>query len=194
MTDASGATERPSASNTTQCGYVALLGAPNVGKSTLFNTLLGTRLSIVTPKAQTTQRQIVGLNTTGEIQLVVGDAPGIFKPSDLLQRSLLAGAVEAARSADVRVLVLDPTSPMDTDARGLLFEVFSHGVGPALGVVNKADVAETRSVDLERQWLEEAAKGQTFVISAHEERGTDELLEALRALVPPSINLQQAGH
>jgi GTP-binding protein Era len=175
----------PGPNPATRCGYVALLGVPNSGKSTLFNALVGSRLSIVTPKAQTTQRQILGLNTSDGTQLVLVDAPGVLHPRDLLQRALLAGAREAARSADLLALVLDPTHPMDDAARRLLLDVASEGRGPRIGIVNKTDLADAASVARDVAWLEGEAGARRFLVSARTGVGTGELLTALRALLPP---------
>ena len=91
----------------TRCGYVTLVGRPNAGKSTLMNALIGERLSIVTPKAQTTWQRVTGILTTDRAQMIFLDTPGLLDPRDLLQRTMLAAAQEALEEADVILLVLD---------------------------------------------------------------------------------------
>ena len=100
MTDQSGAT---------RCGFVAILGAPNVGKSTLLNRLVGTKVSIVSSKVQTTRRRILGLTVRGDAQLVFVDTPGIFTPAPgrRLERAMVQAAWRSVDDADRRVLVVD---------------------------------------------------------------------------------------
>ncbi len=100
-----------------KCGYVALLGAPNVGKSTLLNALVGDELSIVTPKPQTTWHRVTGIRTSGAHQLIFLDTPGIVTPRGLLHRSLLLTAEEAAREADILVVIADPLTPLSEGDR-----------------------------------------------------------------------------
>ena len=91
----------------TRTGYVTLVGRPNAGKSTLMNALIGERLSIVTPKAQTTWQRVTGLLTTDRAQMIFLDTPGLLEPRDLLQRTMLTAAQDALQEADVILLVLD---------------------------------------------------------------------------------------
>ena len=91
----------------TRCGYVALIGAPNVGKSTLLNRWVGRKLAIVTPKAQTTRSRLLGIAIEGRAQIVYVDTPGIFAPRRRLDRAMVACAWSGAEDADRIVLVVD---------------------------------------------------------------------------------------
>ena len=91
----------------TKCGFVGLIGAPNAGKSTLLNRLVGTKISIVTHKVQTTRNRIVGIVMRGKSQIVFLDTPGIFKPSKRLEHAMVDAAWQGARDADVICLLVD---------------------------------------------------------------------------------------
>ena len=91
----------------TRCGFVALLGAPNAGKSTLMNFIMGTKVSIVTHKVQTTRTRVVGVLTQGDDQIVFVDTPGIFAPTRRLERAMVAAAWVGAADADKIVLLID---------------------------------------------------------------------------------------
>src|SRR5579863_8198113 len=99
----------------TRCGYVALIGAPNAGKSTLLNQLVGQKLAIVSPKVQTTRSRLLGIATEGEVQLIFVDTPGIFQPRRRLDRAMVAAAWAGASDADVTVLLVDAARGIDDD-------------------------------------------------------------------------------
>ncbi len=105
-----------------RCGFVALLGAPNAGKSTLLNRLVGTKVSIVTAKVQTTRRRILGITVRGAAQLVFVDTPGIFaaRPGRPLERAMVRAAWRGAEDADLSVLVVDARRGLDADTRLIL--------------------------------------------------------------------------
>ena len=92
---------------TTRCGFVAIIGAPNAGKSTLVNTLVGAKVSIVTHKVQTTRTRVRGVAIEGDTQLVFIDTPGIFAPRRRLDRAMVAAAWDALEGADATVLMVD---------------------------------------------------------------------------------------
>ncbi|HET9146862.1 MAG TPA: GTPase, partial [Acetobacteraceae bacterium] len=100
-------------SETTRCGYVAVLGRPNAGKSTLLNRMVGTKLAIVTPKAQTTRFRVTGIVMRGEAQLIIVDTPGLFAPKRKLDRAMVAAAWEGVRNADLALLLVDAADPRD---------------------------------------------------------------------------------
>ena len=106
-----------------RAGFVALVGRPNAGKSTLMNALVGERLSIVTPRAQTTWRAVTGIHTEGDTQIVFLDTPGLLEPRDLLQRTMLAAALDALANADVVAVVLDAADPPGRGERERLVDV-----------------------------------------------------------------------
>src|SRR5579863_4927558 len=100
-----------------RCGYVALVGAPNAGKSTLLNMLIGTKLAIVTPKVQTTRARLLGIAIAGNTQLILVDTPGIFAPRRRLDRAMVAAAWAGAEDADIVVVLVDASRGLDDDTR-----------------------------------------------------------------------------
>jgi GTP-binding protein Era len=123
-----------------RCGAVALLGRPNVGKSTLMNRIVGTKVAIVTPKPQTTRHRILGIYTDEKHQLIFVDTPGIHKGTKQLNRNMVRIAYAAAQEADVLVVMQDVTKPLDTGTRNLI-ERFANGslTQPRIHVLNKID-------------------------------------------------------
>ena len=110
--------ETPSSAEETRCGYVALIGAPNAGKSTLLNRLVGRKLAIVTPKAQTTRTRLLGIAIEGQSQLIYVDTPGIFQPRRRLDRAMVAAAWSGAEDADETVLLVDAARGVSARCRG----------------------------------------------------------------------------
>src|SRR5580704_13073002 len=104
----------------TRCGYVALIGAPNAGKSTLLNQLVGRKLAIVTPKVQTTRSRLLGIAIAGLAQLIFVDTPGIFAPRRRLDRAMVAAAWAGAADADETVLLVDAARPNDRDTQRII--------------------------------------------------------------------------
>jgi len=123
-----------------RCGKVALLGRPNVGKSTLMNRLIGAKVAIVTPKPQTTRHRILGIYTDEEKQIIFVDTPGIHKGKQQLNRNMVRVAYAAAEEADVLVIMQDASKPMDRGTR-MLIERFADGrlPQPRIHVLNKID-------------------------------------------------------
>jgi GTP-binding protein Era len=107
-------------SGPTRCGYVALIGAPNSGKSTLLNRLVGHKLAIVTPKAQTTRNRLLGIVIEGATQIIYVDTPGIFAPRRRLDRAMVAAAWSGAADADESLLLVDASRGIDEDTRRIL--------------------------------------------------------------------------
>lgn len=168
----------------TRCGYVALIGPPNVGKSTLLNAMVGEKLAAVTSKAQTTWRGLRGLRTVGCTQMILMDTPGLLKESHLLHRALSRGVERAIEEADVIALVVDPSRPEGARRPELLRSVLA-GVGKAvIGVVNKVDAAPSRRVTEEESWLLEQFQGPVVKVSARSGSGLEELLERLELELP----------
>jgi GTPase len=170
--------------STTHTGYVALLGRPNAGKSTLMNRFLGEHLSIVTPKAQTTWQRVTGILSEGSHQMIFLDTPGLLEARDLLQRAMLAAALEALAEADVVLLVVDASAPPSPEDRERI-AVALHGVrAPLLAALNKSDVATDETSGAWDEWLAGHLGARAFSISALSGAGTDELLAALRSALP----------
>ena len=174
-----------SAASTPRTGYVALVGRPNAGKSTLLNRFVGEHLSIVTPKAQTTWQRVTGVLTTERTQFVFLDTPGLLEARDLLQRAMLAAALEALAEADVVLLIVDvarPPSERDTARLELSLE----GVRAPMHVaLNKVDAAAPGAIDAWEAWARARLAGaRLHRVSAQEGEGVTELLDALAADLP----------
>jgi len=129
-----------SATTTFRCGTVALLGRPNVGKSTLMNRIIGARVAIVTPKPQTTRHRILGIYTDAHRQIVFVDTPGIHKGRARLNRNMVRTAFAAAEEADVLAIMQDASQPLDAPTRALIAR-FADGrlPQPRIHVLNKVD-------------------------------------------------------
>src|SRR5438309_8322621 len=123
----------------TRCGYVALIGAPNAGKSTLLNQLVGRKLAIVTPKVQTTRTRLLGIAIIGATQLILVDTPGIFEPRRRLDRAMVAAAWAGAADADRSVLLVDAARPNDRDTQRIVGRLAETG-RRAILALNKIDL------------------------------------------------------
>ena len=129
----------------TRCGYVALIGAPNAGKSTLLNRLVGQKLAIVSPKVQTTRSRLLGIATEGEAQLIFVDTPGIFAPRRRLDRAMVAAAWAGASDADVSVLLVDAARGVDDDTLRIV-ERLKDDRRPAILALNKIDLVRRETL------------------------------------------------
>ncbi len=180
MTQGSDATGAP-----LRCGFVALLGAPNAGKSTLLNSLVGAKVSIVTRKVQTTRARLRGIAMHDASQIVFVDTPGIFAPKRRLERAMVAAAWSGARDADVIVLVFDASHrEIDADSRLILDGLKDLGRSAIL-VLNKIDlVKRPRLLGLAAQFEAEGLFDRVFMISALTGDGVDDLLAFLAAAMP----------
>ncbi|HEY8484942.1 MAG TPA: GTPase Era [Longimicrobiales bacterium] len=169
----------------TRAGYVALVGRPNVGKSTLLNAILGEKLSIVTPKAQTTRDRVMGIYTTDRAQIVFVDTPGLLEPRYLLQESMLEAALGAIRESDAVLLLLDATRPEETPPAATLEVLRSRR--PALFVaINKVDAAPAGAVEALARWSRQELDCEPLRISALTGEGVAELTERLIQALPVS--------
>src|SRR5216683_2118791 len=129
----------PVAAADTRCGYVALIGAPNAGKSTLLNRLVGHKLAIVTPKPQTTRNRLLGIAIENPAQIVFVDTPGIFAPRRRLDRAMVAAAWSGAEDADEALLLVDAARGVDQDTRRILDRLRDRGRRSILAL-NKIDL------------------------------------------------------
>lgn len=167
-----------------RAGYCALVGLPNVGKSTLLNRLVGERLSIVTSKPQTTRRQVLGIFTDERCQIVFVDTPGLLEPRYLLQRAMLAEATSALEDADVLVIVADAARPESLAA------VSSYPLPealPAILCLNQCDRAGAAAVKARLAELGDDGRWKAVVPTvATTGEGTDALREAIRERLPAS--------
>jgi GTP-binding protein Era len=168
---------------TTRCGYVALIGAPNAGKSTLLNRLVGQKLAIVTPKVQTTRSRLLGIATDGDTQLVFVDTPGIFAPRRRLDRAMVAAAWAGAADADVAVLLVDAAHGIDDDTRRIV-ERLDTG-RPAVLALNKIDlVRRDILLGLAAQLSKPGRFESVFMISGLTGDGVGDLHRHLAATAP----------
>ena len=169
----------------TRAGYVALVGRPNVGKSTLMNALVGEKLSIVTPRAQTTRERVTGILSTERSQIVFVDTPGLLEPRYLLQEWMLEQAVRALEEADVVLLLVDATRPAELPAEDVLARL--RAARSLVVAVNKTDEAPGAAVEALQAWAAEALpRAGVFRISARAKRGLDRLLSGLEQRLPES--------
>lgn len=170
----------------TRCGFVAVVGAPNAGKSTLVNLLTGTKVSIVSPKVQTTRTRVVGIMLRDGAQVVLVDTPGLFAPRRRLERAMVASASESIRDADRVVLVVDSARPDPLAAHDdILKNLQALPIAPVL-VLNKIDLIDRpRLLTLAAGFNAALAFSETFMISARTEDGARALADYLAAAVPP---------
>jgi GTP-binding protein Era len=124
-----------------KCGLVAVLGAPNAGKSTLVNALVGQKVAIVSPKAQTTRARLMGLSIEGETQILLVDTPGIFDPQRRLDRAMVSAAWGGTEGADLIALVIDAKAKFNSRTRALVDQIAAHKE-PKIVILNKVDVAD----------------------------------------------------
>jgi GTP-binding protein Era len=169
----------------TRCGFVALIGAPNAGKSTLLNALVGAKISIVTPKVQTTRALIRGIAIEGAAQLIFVDTPGIFAPRRRLDRAMVGSAWGSAKEADLVALLIDASKGVQEDD-----ETIMRGLAdvrpPKVLVLNKVDlVGKPKLLALTQTLNERAAFAATFMISARSGDGVADLKTFFAAHVPP---------
>ena len=130
---------------TTRCGFAAIVGAPNAGKSTLLNRLTGAKLSIVSPKAQTTRFRVLGILMRGETQILLVDTPGIFRPRRKLDRAMVAAAWTGAQDADLALLLVDAKAGLTDQVREIAGKLGARG-GAAWLVLNKVDLIDRRDL------------------------------------------------
>jgi GTP-binding protein Era len=166
-------------SDNKRCGYVALVGAPNAGKSTLLNLLVGTKLSIVTPKVQTTRSRVLGIAIRGLAQLIFVDTPGIFAPKRRLDRAMVAAAWAGADDADIVVVLVDAVRGFDDDTRAIL-DRLSGAKRRAVLALNKIDLVErAQLLPLADALAKACTFERVFMISSTAGDGTADLAEFL---------------
>lgn len=161
-------------------GFIAIIGRPNAGKSTLLNTLLHEKIAITTPKAQTTRNNISGILTRSDAQFVFTDTPGIHKPKHELGKTLNKNAYTAIAEADVNFWVVDATQPFGTGDEFLLEKVRQSHI-PCFLILNKIDLLEKEKLILTLQkWQSKYDFAEIFPISALTQNNLDELLEVTK--------------
>jgi len=169
---------------TSRCGLVAVIGAPNAGKSTLVNALVGQKVAIVSPKAQTTRARLMGIAIRDESQMLLVDTPGIFAPSRRLDRAMVKAAWEGAEDADRLVLVIDSAVKLGAKAEQVIAGLEGRRE-PLILVLNKVDLANKGQLLVLAQSLTERLKPlETFFISASTGDGVDDLKRHLAEAMP----------
>jgi GTPase len=170
-----------------RCGFVAVIGAPNVGKSTLVNALVGSKVTIVSPRVQTTRATIRGIAMEGDAQLIFVDTPGIFAPRRRLDRAMVAIAWSGAHDADIVALMIDAKRGLDDETQAILAKLADVAATRIL-IVNKVDlVAKPSLLGLVKEADDRMKFAATFMVSALSGNGIAEVKRWLGAHVP-------AGH
>lgn len=168
----------------TSCGLIAVVGAPNAGKSTLTNRLVGAKVSIVTPKVQTTRSRVMGIAMVGDTQLVLVDTPGIFEPRRRLDRAMVAAAWGVIGDADMVVLLVDSRRGIDRDTRRIV-DGLRKGGRRAVLALNKVDIVKRpKLLSLAAELDATGVFDDVFMISALDGDGVDDLRDAMVAGAP----------
>jgi GTP-binding protein Era len=169
---------------TTKCGVVAVLGAPNAGKSTLVNQLVGQKVAITSAKAQTTRARMLGIALHGPVQMILVDTPGIFAPRRRLDRAMVSAAWEGAESADAVLLLVDPVKQRRHELEPLL-EALAGRPERKILVLNKVDVSKKEPLlALAEELSQKVDFAEIFFISALTGEGVPEMKDALAGLMP----------
>jgi GTP-binding protein Era len=169
----------------TRCGFVALIGAPNVGKSTLVNALVGSKVTIVSRKVQTTRALIRGIVIENNAQIILVDTPGIFLPKRRLDRAMVSTAWSGAHDADLVCVLLDARAGIDEEADAILTKVATVRHERIL-VLNKIDlVPREKLLALTKAANDRLSFAKTFMVSALSGDGVDDLRRTLAEMVPP---------
>ena len=170
----------------TRCGFVTLLGAPNAGKSTLVNTMVGAKVSIVSPKVQTTRSRVRGIVVKDDCEIVLVDTPGIFKPKRRLDRAMVAAAWQEAEYTDLRVLMVDARRGLDDDTRAIVDSLKKNKLAAVL-VLNKTDLVKPEKLlELSAQLNALHDFSETFMLSAATGEGVKEFESRIAAQMPES--------
>jgi GTP-binding protein Era len=170
---------------THKAGFVNIIGNPNVGKSTLMNAMVGERLSIISPKAQTTRHRIFGILNQPEYQIVFSDTPGVIDPAYALQANMMGAVKSAFEDADVFLYMVEPGEKELKDAG--FFKALNESEQPVLLLINKIDLVDQE--ELERVngfWHEKLPKAEIIPVSALNKFNTDYILQRLLELIPES--------
>ena len=169
-----------------RCGFVAVLGAPNAGKSTLVNALVGAKVAIVSQKVQTTRVPVRGIAVEGASQLVFIDTPGIFRPKRRLDRAMVEAAWAGAGDADAVLFLLDAAKGLDEDASRVLDKLQGVTGGQRIAVLNKVDRVETkeRLLALAAELVARGGFARVFMVSALTGSGVADVRRHLAGVVP----------
>jgi len=168
----------------TKCGFVAIMGAPNAGKSTLVNSLVGSKVSIVSHKVQTTRTRVLGIVMHDQSQIILIDTPGVFAPKKRLEKAMVKSAISSIADADVVAVIIDANLKNFTEAEQLLDQVLAGGKTPVL-ILNKVDlIAKDKLLTVAAQLHKDREIAETFMISALQHNGLEQLQAYLAKAVP----------
>ena len=171
-------------SEATRAGFVAVIGAPNAGKSTLVNALVGQKVAIVSPKAQTTRARLMGIALAGEAQILLVDTPGIFTPKRRLDRAMVAAAWTGAEDADLIMLVVDAAAGVNSEVDRIVASVAERS-HPLILVLNKVDLVKKAELfALSLKLSERLNPAHVFMISASTGDGVGDVKASLAAAMP----------
>ncbi|MEN2786194.1 GTPase Era [Sphingomonas qilianensis] len=171
---------------TQHCGLIAILGAPNAGKSTLVNALVGQKVAIVSPKAQTTRVRLMGVAIEGDTQLLLVDTPGIFEPKRRLDRAMVSAAWGGAEGADILALVVDAKGGLGSKVTGIVESIAGRSE-PKYLILNKVDLADKAKLLVHAEKLNALVPFQeTFFVSATTGDGLADLKAHLAKAMPES--------
>jgi GTPase len=169
----------------TRAGFVAVLGAPNAGKSTLVNALVGQKVAIVSPKAQTTRARLMGIAIEGPAQILLVDTPGIFEPRRRLDRAMVAAAWTGAQDADLTLLLIDSAAGVNTEVERIIASLVERR-NPLFLALNKIDlVKKDKLLALAADLTSRLNPDKIFMISAAQGDGVPDLKRALAQIMPP---------
>jgi GTP-binding protein Era len=167
-----------------KAGFVAVIGAPNAGKSTLVNALVGQKVAIVSAKAQTTRARLMGIAIEGEAQILLVDTPGIFEPRRRLDRAMVAAAWTGAQDADLVLLVIDAAAGVNAEIESIIGSLDKREQ-PLFLVLNKIDLVKKEALlALSAGLTARLNPDKVFMISAAQGDGVPDLKQALAAIMP----------
>ncbi|MEO1731043.1 MAG: GTPase Era [Pseudomonadota bacterium] len=170
-----------------KCGVVAVIGAPNAGKSTLVNQLVGQKVAITSAKAQTTRARMLGIALHGEVQMILVDTPGIFAPKRRLDRAMVNAAWEGTDSADAILLIVDPIKQRRHELEPIL-ETLEHRSERKILVLNKVDKSKKEPLlALAQEMSQRLNFEEIFFVSALNGEGVPEMKDALAGLMPEGV-------
>ena len=176
--------DAPLAEGPTRCGFAALIGVPNAGKSTLINALVGSKVSIVSRKVQTTRAPVRGIAVQGPAQVIFIDTPGIFAPKRRLDRAMVQAAWGAGGDADAVALLLDARKKLDAESEGIIARMAESKAKRFL-VLNKIDTIDVEKLLKLAETVNALLKfDDTFMVSALKGHGVDKFLSVLAAAMP----------
>jgi GTP-binding protein Era len=168
----------------TRAGFAAVIGAPNAGKSTLVNALVGQKVAIVSPKAQTTRSRLMGIAIESNVQILLVDTPGIFEPRRRLDRAMVAAAWTGAHDADLILLVIDVAAGVTAEVDRIIASITKRE-HPLVLALNKIDlVNKPQLLALSSDLTERLNPDQVFMISAADGDGVHDLKTALASAMP----------